>query len=153
MDEGAGDSCDLPASSQIEEPACNSRVPVLGPVIAGSRAAFTDLALRPYVVPLMQQQNELNARAATSLAETKAELAHLTRAADRASQALRGLVLDQQQTRAELLQTGEALNLVAQDLDRFARGQQREVAELLRELTTMAERLNALELRLDKNRA
>jgi hypothetical protein len=56
----SGSLADLDARSRLQEHRFRSRVPVLGPLIAGLRSLWNAVSTRWYVLPLMHQQSDFN---------------------------------------------------------------------------------------------
>ena len=138
---------ELEAAQTIQEVPFTSTVPVIGPLIAGFRSLWNSVSTRWYVRPLLHQQNVFNARLVgqvrvlqeqlDSLEQLHQGVAQLGQAAAQLGRAAEwhGELIGWLSRRADQLewQSGGQAHLL--------KGQVRDVAENIRELTTLAERL------------
>lgn len=69
----------LAAKARIEERPFHSELPLIGPLIAGFRSLWNNVATRWYVRPLLDQQNEFNRILVERIQEQEGRLIALDR--------------------------------------------------------------------------
>ncbi|MBN1954765.1 MAG: glycosyltransferase family 2 protein [Anaerolineae bacterium] len=149
----------LQAQWKIEERPFRSAVPLVGPGIAAFRDAWNKIATRWYVLPLLQQQNELNYAVALLLAELFQRHHSLAELFQRQHSLISDVfgrqdALAAQQTEMHVRQERiavsqvEILHILRQLLDQVE-GQRRDVAQGMREIDRLAAALVHLQARVD----
>jgi len=145
---------EMEAAHALQERPFTSEVPVFGRLIAAVRSLWNSVSTKWYVRPLVQQQTVFNIRTLVYLRILQEQLDHLVedlRGLGRGLEDLGRGLEEQGQLVGWLGGRTDQLELRSTEHGRLLQGQLRDVAENIREITTLAEQLARLEVTRERH--